>query len=60
MHIGDGEVDFDSFFALLKTCNFAGTATVESTSLFPDGQINIEKLNCSLDRVRAGLTYAAQ
>ncbi len=55
MHIGDGEVDFAAFFRLLKECNFAGTATVESTSLFPDGQINIDKLNASLDRVRQGL-----
>lgn len=59
MHIGDGEVDFGAFFRLLKACNFAGTATVESTSLFPDGQINLDKLNRSLDAVRRGLDYVS-
>ena len=55
MHIGDGQVDFEAFFALTHGLKYAGTATVESTSVNTDGSVNIEKLNHSLDAVRAGL-----
>ena len=55
MHIGDGLVDFDSFFRLLKRSAYSGTATVESTSVNKDGSVDIEKLNRSLDRVRQEL-----
>lgn len=55
MHIGDGKVDFDAFFALVHACNYAGTATVESTSVNTDGSVDVDKLNRSLARVRRGL-----
>lgn len=55
LHIGDGKIDFDSFFRLLKTKNFSGTATVESTSVLQDGSVLVDKLNRSLDTIRARL-----
>ena len=55
MHIGDGQVDFDAFFSLVKGAGYKGTATVESTSVDPDGSVDVEKLNRSLRAVRAGL-----
>ena len=55
LHIGDGEIDFDAFFGLLRCESYNGTATVESTSVLEDGSVNIEKLNRSLDRVRREL-----
>ena len=55
MHIGDGDVDFDVFFALLKERKFCGTATIESTSVLEDGSVQIEKLTKSIETVRKGL-----
>ena len=55
MHIGDGCVQFDSFFALLKKVGYSGTATVESTSVYEDGSVDIAKLNRSLQTVKARL-----
>ncbi len=55
MHIGDGCVQFDSFFTLLKKYRYSGTATVESTSVYEDGQVDIDKLNRSLRTVRERL-----
>ena len=55
MHIGDGEVRFAPFFKLLKQTAFNGTATVESTSVNPDGTVDVKKLNESLNKVRRAL-----
>ncbi len=54
-HIGEGHVDFDSFFKAVKARNYEGWATVESTSVRPDGTVDFIKLNRSLNAVRAGL-----
>lgn len=56
MHIGEGHVDFEPFFRRVKDSGYEGYASVESTSVLPDGSINTEKLNRSLRRVREGLT----
>ena len=55
MHIGEGRVDFGAFFALLKKRGDLGTATVESTSVRPDGSVDLDRLNLSLEEVRRGL-----
>jgi sugar phosphate isomerase/epimerase len=55
MHIGEGSVDFGAFFALLKKRGYLGTATVESTSVRPDGSVDLDRLNHSLEEVRRGL-----
>ena len=52
MHIGDGCVKFDRFFSLLKKTGYSGTATVESTSVYEDGSVDIGKLNRSIRIVR--------
>ena len=54
-HIGDGHVDFAPFFERVKASGFTGFATVESTSVLPDGTVDTQKLNRSLNRVRGGL-----
>lgn len=52
LHIGDGDVDFDAFFHLMKERKFSGTATIESTSVLEDGSVQIEKLTRSIETVR--------
>jgi len=55
LHIGEGNVDFESFFALMKRFDFDGTATVESTTVAQDGTVDINKLNRSINTIRKGL-----
>lgn len=55
LHIGDGHVDFEPFFKKVRESGYSGFATVESTSVFPDGSINVQKLNRSLNAVRNAL-----
>ena len=55
MHMGEGEVNFESFFGVVKKYAFSGTATVESTSVRDDGSVEIEKLNQTLIKAKAGL-----
>lgn len=55
MHIGDGIVKFDAFFALLKQAGYSGTATVESTSVHTDGSVDIGKLNRSIKTIKENL-----
>lgn len=55
LHVGEGHVDFEPFFARVLESGYEGYATVESTSVRPDGSIDFEKMNRSLSRVRAAL-----
>lgn len=55
LHPGDGHVDFGPFFEKVRGCGYSGFATVESTSVRPDGSIDYQKLNRSLEFVRRGL-----
>lgn len=52
LHMGEGTVDFDAIFALLKQTAYNGTVTVESTSVERDGTPQIDKMNKSLISVR--------
>ena len=54
-HIGEGHVDFRPFFMKVRESGYEGFATVESTSVLPDGAIDFGKLNRSLGLVRDGL-----
>lgn len=56
-HIGDGHVDFKPFFEHVLSSGYDGYATVESTSVLPDGSIDIQSINRSLDAVRSGLSH---
>lgn len=52
LHMGDGHVDFKPFIEKVRESGYHGWATVESTSVRPDGSVDFEKLNGTLDRVR--------
>ncbi|MBO4847878.1 MAG: sugar phosphate isomerase/epimerase [Clostridia bacterium] len=54
-HIGEGHVDFGPFFKRVRESGYSGYATVESTSVLPDGSVDFAKLNRSLDTVRENL-----
>lgn len=54
-HIGEGHVDFTPFYSRVKQSGYAGFATVESTSVLPDGTVDLPRLNNSLRKVREGL-----
>ncbi|MBO4562324.1 MAG: sugar phosphate isomerase/epimerase [Clostridia bacterium] len=54
-HIGEGHVDFAPFFKKVRECGYSGYATVESTSVLPDGSVDFEKLGRSLGTVRKNL-----
>lgn len=58
-HIGEGHVDFEPFFKRVITSGYAGYATVESTSVLPDGTVDMEKLNRSLNTVKNALVQTA-
>lgn len=55
-HIGEGHVDFAPFFKRVVSSGYEGYATVESTSVLPDGSVDFDRLNRSLRLVREGLT----
>lgn len=54
LHIGDGRIDFESFFSFLRQKEYRGTYTVEATSMTAEG-ILLDKLNSSLDYIRRQL-----
>lgn len=51
-HIGDGNVDFDSFFAYVREMGYTGDFTVEATSVQPDGTVDIDKLNADFLKIK--------
>ncbi len=53
LHIGDGHIDFDRFFAHLRTMNYQGDLTVEATSFDSTGAIDCAKLNETFRRIRS-------
>ena len=53
LHIGNGNVDFDRFFAFIKEINYQGDFTTEATSFDQSGRIDVDTLNLSLDKIRA-------
>jgi len=59
LHPGEGEVDFASFFRLMRETGFSGSATVESTSVLENGEIDLDALNRSLIFVKKGLNETA-
>lgn len=53
--IGDGTIDFEPFFRLLKEKHYAGDFTVEATAFDAAGTVNTEKLNRSFSYIRERL-----
>lgn len=50
--VGDGNVDFESFFQGVKGTGYNGTFTTEASAYFPDGTVNISKLNQQFQMIR--------
>lgn len=53
--IGDGTIDFEPFFRLLKEKHYAGHFTVEATAFDAMGTVNTEMLNRSFSYIRERL-----
>lgn len=51
LHIGKGNIDFDSFFSKLSQIGYSGDFTVEATSFDQSGQVDFELLNRSINKV---------
>lgn len=52
LHIGDGNVDFASFFEFVKAVGYKGDLTVEATSFGTDGIIDFNSLNRDFCKIR--------
>ena len=53
LHIGDGSVDFDKFFAFIKKTNYNGDFTTEATSFdLQTGIVDIERVNKTVRKIR--------
>lgn len=53
LHIGDGDVDFDTFFAFMKKHGYQGDYVVEALTVAPDGTLLSDKMNRSLNYIRS-------
>ena len=51
-HLGDGKVDFKSFFDFVGKIGYSGGFTVECTGVRPDGLVDFDKLNSDFDVIR--------
>lgn len=56
LHPGEGRINYEKLFENLKRLNYTETVTIESTSVLPDGSIDYDKLNGSLDYLRRLMT----
>ena len=52
LFIGDGQIDFAPFFETAGRWGYEGSLTCECTAVRPDGSVDVERLNESLDKVR--------
>jgi sugar phosphate isomerase/epimerase len=52
LHPGEGEINFERFFAGLKRCGFAGTISLEAPAIDQKGHADIGKLRASLTDLR--------
>ena len=60
LHMGDGDIDFDSFFRFVINSGYTGDFTVEATSFDETGAIRFDKLNHTFGKIRQMLeTYKA-
>ena len=53
LHLGDGQIDFDGFFAYVKKIGYTGDFTVESSAVNSDGSVDINKLNADFLKIRS-------
>ncbi|GCE11651.1 sugar phosphate isomerase/epimerase family protein [Tengunoibacter tsumagoiensis] len=52
LHPGEGKINFDQFFAQLKTSHYMGNISLESPALLKDGEVDIPRIQESLDFLR--------
>lgn len=55
LFLGQGKIDFDPFFETARAYQFDGSVTCECTAMRPDGSVDVDQLNHSLDLARQGL-----
>ena len=53
LFLGEGQIDFVPFFEAAGRYGYEGTLTCECTAMQPDGSVDIDRLNNSLDAARA-------
>lgn len=56
LHIGEGNIDFKTFFDFLKTTSYQGDFTIEATSINSDGFVDCQKLNRTIKRLKEYIT----
>ena len=52
LHVGDGDVDFDTFFDFINSTGYRGDYTVEALTVAPDGTLLPDKMNRMLYYIR--------
>lgn len=53
LHVGDGDVDFDKFFAFIKESGYQGDFTTEATSFdLQTGNVDIQKVNNTVKKIK--------
>lgn len=52
LQIGEGKIDFLSFFATIKQRNFTGAISLESSGVERDGTVDVEKIEGSLRKLK--------
>lgn len=52
LNIGQGDVDFEAFFDGLIKVGYKGDFTVEANAFLPDGTLDLDSLNGSIEKVR--------
>ncbi len=55
LHPREGVIDYGRLFENIRRVGYRGTSTLESTSVLPDGRVDLEKLNGSLEYLRSGI-----
>lgn len=55
LHPGEGSIDFISFFAGLRQHSFSGTVSLEAPAINAERQVDIDKLQASLNFIKQGL-----
>lgn len=50
--IGDGTIDFQRFFDFIRKWDYAGNITYEASGLMPSGEVDYDKINKSLNKIR--------
>ena len=58
--IGEGNIDFEPFFRLIKEKNYTGDFTLEATAFNSEGVVDIEKLNRSVEYVKSQILKEAE